>query len=144
MTNPKTYLKDDGRPDDRAWVYDAVFDYITSRTSWDRRAGKVSSKGDTDIYSQIAPTYGGERPSWKKKNRTVKREMISSALRRLVADGKIRVDESSVLDMKSMHGHVRRVLNHRAQVMGRECDGIRRTYVGTNVLQAIADALGEA
>lgn len=137
----KAYLKEDGRPDDRAWLYDNIFNYIIRRSDWEQHINLAATKTDIGVFEQFV-RGSFERPSWPSKNSKAKREMISAVLRRLVSDGKIKVSAETVLDTKSTHGTIRSNLQHRAHMLGSECDGVARTYAGTNVLQAMADALG--
>lgn len=144
MTDP--YITDDGKPDDRAWLYDQVHDYITKRSNWEAQVGSPPQpRADRQIYQTFAPQYGSHslgRKSWTRKNRSTQRAMLAAVLRRLIADGKIKVHSEEDLNYKSMHGMDRRNLHNRQQLFGKEIDGKVRTYTGTNVLEAIAQILG--
>ena len=134
----------DGKPDDRTWIYDQVLAYVVTRSLYERTTRRPAIRRDMEIYSQFAPSHPGgfpERPSWGRKRRPVKRAMIASAIRRLIADGKIRLHSEEELNLKSMHGGDIRNRNHRKHTMGKEYDGLRRSYIGTNVLEALVDAL---
>lgn len=142
----RTYRKANGKPDDRAWLYDQVYDYIITSTAYEvRHRVKFRARGDQLIYENFADysSVDPNRPSWLKKNRKIKRDMITSVLRRLVEDGKISIYAEEPIDSKSMHGGARRNLNHRIHAMGKEHKSLKRWYIKTNALQAIADALGD-
>lgn len=133
---------------DRQWIYDQIYEFMGRLSPWDQRNGSgPAPKRDLEIYTVFAPLSGGslqQRDSWRWKNRTIKRQMIESAINRLIKDGKIRVHSEEDLELKSMHGNTRRDINTRKRTMGRQFDGKARTYIRTNVLQAMADALADA
>lgn len=129
---------------DREWLYAAVFDFISKPTEWDKqRWGTLGNRTDLEIYTHFAPLYSGgpERKTWSKKNRTVKRQMLASTIRRLIADGKIRIAVEESLNDKSMHGMTRSNIKSRQRLFGKEYDCVVRAYSATNALQAISDAL---
>jgi hypothetical protein len=67
--------------------------------------------------------------------------MLAAVLRRLVADGKIRVTSDHFPNPKSMHGLKVSQRKSDVHLFGADYDGIVRTYTETNALQAIVDAL---
>lgn len=138
-----------GKPLDRKWLAYEVDQFVSKRTSLDIVMEKSPTKSERQIYMQFAPINGRPwcktRPSWDKKNRKVKRQMLAAALRDLIADGKIKihVELMRVRDERSMHGAIRRNREHEIHLFGKEHDGATRIYTKTNVLQAMADALGD-
>lgn len=143
------FVRPDGRPDDKAWLYDQVLSFVTQMTNHERAyLGKIGPRSEREVYSKFAPLSGhpfvAERPSWDRKNRKVKRDMVRATIRRLIADGKIRVERQIARNPKSMHGLEVSQRKSDLHLFGKEHDGMIRTYVETNVLQAMADALGEA
>jgi hypothetical protein len=142
------FVKPDGRPDDRAWLYDQVFDLISTPSPWEEKffGGQPQPRSEQEIYQRYAPTSPGSvftniRPSWAHKNRKVKREMLAAVLRRLIADGKIKVRIIRAANLKSMHGVDVRNRKTNVHLFGPKHDGLHRVYSETNVLQAMADAL---
>lgn len=134
---------------DRKWIYEAIFVFISERSKWEKQyePNRQPVRWDREIYTEFAPLHHKvfrARPTWTKKNRRVKREMIKAALRRLIEDGKIRVHAEETLNLHSGHGGDRRNIEFRRNLFGKEFDGTVRSYSATNVLQAIADALVEA
>ena len=103
------------------------------------------ARTEREIYSRFAPltptTSDSTRPSWYRRPRKIKRDMLAASLRRLVAAGKIRLASEEPYDDKSMHGMVRQNRKTLVHLFGGAWDGKLRTYAGTNALQAIADAL---
>jgi hypothetical protein len=126
--------------DDKTWLYDQVLTFITRMSKHETAyLGRVRPRSEREIYTNFAPVSGNPfftiRYSWDQKNRKVKRQMLAGALRRLVADGKIRVAGKDYPDVSQR--------KHDVHLFGADYDGIARTYTETNALQAMADALGE-
>lgn len=141
-TQPVTeFVKPNGKPDDKAWLYDQVLSLITSPGRFDT---SVRPKSEREIYAALAPISGSRfpdtRPSWDAKPRKVKRDMLAAALRRLAADGKTQV-EFRTQNRKSQHGMEVRRRKEEPHLFGKQHDGLVRYYSETNVLQAIVDAL---
>jgi len=153
MIRDREYVKQDKngkwRYDDKAWLYDRVLAFIVTTNRLDRTYFKqVLSVSARQIYIKFAPVGAGRpfavaRPSWSRKNRKVKRQMLAAVLRRLIADARIRIDGVHCADYKSMHGQSVRQRKMDVHLFGSDYDGVLRSYVETNVLQAMADALGE-
>lgn len=137
-----------GKSDDKAWLYDQVLSFITCMPKHERAyLGGARPRSAREIYTSFAPVSGHPfftaRYSWDQKNRKVKRQMLAAVLRRLIADGKIKLDSEIYPNNKSMHGLVVSQRKHDIHLFGSDYDGVVRTYVETSVLQAMADALGE-
>ena len=143
----REFITPDGKWNDKAWLYDRVLVFITHMTAFERSyRAVIRPRSEREIYSKFAPLSGRAfaktRSSWNRKNRKVKRQMLAAVLRRLVADGKIRVDSEDYPDnRKSMHGLIVSQRKSNIHLFGADYDGVVRTYVETNALQAIADAL---
>ena len=147
----REFIVPDGRggwkPDDKAWLADRVLSFIVCmRHERAYLTGKIRTRSNWDIYSEFAPISGHPfaetRPSWDRKNRRVKRQMLAAVIRRLIADGKIRIDSEHYPNNKSMHGLVVSQRKSDVHLFGSDYDGIVQTYTETNALQALADALG--
>ena len=144
FTDPET-----GKPLDREWLDYALGAYIT--TSMDRRdsrGGPRPPRSEQEIYSQFAPTCGGyqfsrERPSWQKKRRKVKRQMLAASLRRLISIGKIRICDTDYPNRKSMNGMVRRRSESNRMLFGQDHDGLIRYFEAGSILDALVKALGD-
>lgn len=141
-TTVKEYIDPNtGKPDDRAWLYDEIFNYVEAV----QRAGKsIAIVPEDAIYVKFAPIggwnpYGRDRKSWNDKPRKIKRDMIAATITRLIADGKLRVAQADVdkLRLRSLHTHVAQ----RDKVLGSKWSRPVRAFQVGSVLDAIVDAL---
>lgn len=129
---------------DREWLYEEVLKFIGRQSEWEIRLGReVQPKADREIWQHFCGMHGSNtgRKSWDSKNRTTKRAMLRSTLKRLLADGRIKIVVEEDLNIKSMHGMERRNLDHRQRMFGKEYDGKVRTYARINVLEGMVQAL---
>jgi hypothetical protein len=143
--DPKT-----GKPLDREWLDYEVENYITSSPIVRMRAAYGRPpRAEREVYTNFAPTLGNGyrfakiRPSWMKKPRKVKRQMLAASLRRLIAVGKIRISDPVYPNQRSIHGVSRIQSESDKKLFGSDHDGLTRHYIASNVLDAIVDALGE-
>ena len=142
-----------GKPDDRAWLDNAILKFIATRSEYERLMGKrgIKPRTDREIFAKFAPVTGGfrdpdlqDRRSWLLKPRKIRRQMLTASLRRLIANGKIRLHDEKRPNQKSMHGIERLEIERNRQIFGEDHDGVIRSYVETNALEALAQALGES
>ena len=123
--------------------------YVTGgRTGEDHAFRFAGHRSEREIYQRFATPRGSSsiyytRPSWDKKSRKVKREMIAGSIRRLVFVGQIRIVETVHPDSKSMHGILRRNAKSDQRLFGEDHDGVIRSYGPSTVLDALAEAIGD-
>jgi len=137
-----------GKPDDRAWLDDQILHVVTSKSICEsaRFPNGPPPRTAREIYETVAPISHRswpERKSWERKPRKIKRAMVEGSLRRLIANGKIRLFMELQQDHKSMHGTVRRNIKRDSHLFGKNHDGKMRHYVPSNVLEALVEALSE-
>lgn len=134
---------------DRDWLYEELANFIGRATEWDIQRGVgARPKTDREIYQTFCPMHGRsrdiERDSWWTKKRVTRRAMLVSALRRLIKDGRITIEQEESLNLRSMHGMSRKNIEHRRRMFGKEFDGVVRTYRKLNILEGLVHALEEA
>lgn len=129
---------------DREWLYDAVLKFITQKGEWETVGPNgPRPKSDRSVWDHFAGMHSSRtgRPSWDGKRRVVKRPMLRSAIQRLIKDGRIKEVEVEDLNLKSMNGSERKLIEHRQRMFGKEFDGKTRSYVAINILDGIIQAL---
>jgi hypothetical protein len=149
MDEPRKFIDPEtGKPDDRSWLDDEVLNFITSGEPYYRvTGGERRLVSECHLYERIAPIqrrpYRETRPSWSRKPRKVKRQMLEASLRRLIANGKIKVEVYGERNAKSMHGIERANIENDRLLFGKKYDGKLRYYSRTNALEALAKALSD-
>lgn len=139
-----TDLSDNQGTGDREWLYEEVLKFIGKSSSWELMLMRPDTpKSDRMIYQHFVPMHGSNtgRESWDRKKRHTKRAMLRSALRRLIQDGRIKVETEESLNLRTMNGNDRRNIEHRKRMFGKDFDGKVRTYVKLSILEGIVHAL---
>jgi len=136
------------KPLDREWLDHELEIFITSKPVAIRSGRYGTDRSEREIYGHFAPTSGGWkfsdiRPSWQKKPRKVRRQMLAASLRRLISIGKIRVSYTDHPNRRSMNGMVRKSRESDMRMFGQDHDGIIRFFVAGSILDALVEALGD-
>lgn len=142
--DPKT-----DKPVDKDWLDCMIGLFVTTKTEGEILSNyDLGPRTEREIYRRFAQPQGASsfyytRPSWQKKSRKVKRDMIAGSIRRLIFVGQIRIVKTDHPNCKSMHGIVRRDAKSDQHLFGQGHDGVIRSYGPSTLLDALVEAMGD-